>query len=119
MSEERRPRTAAPATSPAHGGDGPAFPPRLLVFLLVLLGALGLGGLELGGDQSIILGAQIDLVIEIGADRGAVGLVAGLQMLLALESLDLLNGDLELVGDPGVGASLADPAADAVQLRSE
>ncbi len=49
----------------------------------------------------------------------AFGVVAGLERLLALESLDLLNGDLQLVGDPGVGASLADPGADSVELRSE
>ena len=42
-----------------------------------------------------------------------------LESLLTLEGLDLLNGHLELVGDPGVGSALADPGADAVQLRSQ
>ena len=42
----------------------------------------------------------------------------GLEALLALERLDLLHGHLELVGDPCVGASLAHPATNSVQLWS-
>jgi hypothetical protein len=34
---------------------------------LLLLGAGGLGGLELGGDQRVVLGAQVDLVVEVAA----------------------------------------------------
>ena len=82
---------------------------------LLLLGRLG--GVELGGDQRVVLGAQIDLVVEVGA----VGRlhVALLEPLLALERLDLLHGDLELVGDPRVGAALADPAANLVEVRAK
>ena len=39
--------------------------------------------------------------------------------VLALERLDLLDGHLELVRDPGVGASLAHPGADPVQFGPE
>src|SRR4029078_458419 len=51
---------------------------------------------------------------------GAEGvLAAGLQALLALECLDLLDGDLELMGDPGVRTPLAHPPADLVKLRTQ
>ncbi len=73
---------------------------------------------ELGGDQRIILGTQVDLVIKVGDRDRRVWIRVWLQRLFALEGLDLLNGDLELVRDPRVGASLAHPAADPVQLRS-
>ena len=49
----------------------------------------------------------------------AVGLAVRLEPLLALERLDLLHGDLELVRDPRVGATLSHPPADLVQLRSQ
>ena len=80
--------------------------------------ALGLGGVELGGDQRVVLGAQIDLVVVVGERADALGLGARLETLLALEGLDLLDGDLELVRDPRVGPPLADPGADAIQLWS-
>ena len=90
----------------------------VVVFLFLgLFGALGLGGFELGGDQRVVLGSQIDLVVEVDG-RAGVGVTVGLEALLALERLDLLHGHLELVGDPGVGAPLANPGADAVQLGS-
>ena len=39
---------------------------------LLLLGGAGLGGLELGGDQRVVLGAQVDLVVEVAAGGRAV-----------------------------------------------
>jgi hypothetical protein len=33
--------------------------------------------------------------------------------------LDLLDGDLQLVRDPGVGASLADPSTDPIELGAK
>ena len=78
-------------------------------------GGLGLG-LELGGDQGVVLGAQVDLVVEVGARRAGDGLTLGREVVLALESVDLLHGHLELVGDPCVGPSLAHPGADLVQV---
>ena len=50
--------------------------------------------------------------------RPALGVGAGLETLLALEGLNLLDGDLELVRDPGVGSALAHPGADAIELWS-
>ncbi len=43
----------------------------------------------------------------------------GLQALLALERLDLLDGHFELVRDPRVGATLSHPPADLVKLRTQ
>ena len=97
-------------------------------------GLLGLGGLacglfggasfffglaggfrfELGGDLRVVFRAQIDLL-----DGGAVLLEVGLQALLALEGLDLLDGDFQLVRDPRVGATLSHPPADLVKLRTQ
>jgi hypothetical protein len=37
--------------------------------------------------------------------------------VLALEGPDVGHRDVELVGDPGVGAAFADPGSDLVQLR--
>ena len=56
----RRPRRPARAARPPR--------PRALGLLgraARLLLARGLGGLELGGDQRVVLGAQIDLVVEV------------------------------------------------------
>ena len=49
----------------------------------------------------------------------AVVIDVRLEPLLALERLDLLHGDLELVGDPRVGTALSDPATDLVEVRSQ
>ena len=54
---------------------------------------------------------------EIGP-RGHPFRVPWFKALFALEDLDLLDGDLELMGDPGIGAALADPGPDLVQLRA-
>ena len=91
----------------------------LVVLFVVLVGLLSSGGVELGRDQRVVLGAQVDVIVVFGRGRGAVGLVAGLELLVALEGLDLLHCHFELVGDPRVGPPLADPGADAVELRSE
>jgi hypothetical protein len=37
--------------------------------------------------------------------------------VLALERPDIADGDVELMGDPGVGAALAHPRPDLVELR--
>ena len=74
-------------------------------------------GCELGGDQSLILGPEIDLVVEVDA-RAGLGFAVGLEALLALERLDLLDRHLELVGDPRVRAPLTYPGSDSVQLWS-
>ena len=53
------------------------------------------------------------------AAPSAPDLAVGLQAVLALERLDLLDGHLELVGDPGVGATLSHPPTDLVKLRTQ
>ncbi len=85
----------------------------LLGELRLFLGAPGLFGLELRGDGGIVLGAEIDLL------GGAGAFAVGLELVLALEGLDLLDGHLELVSDPGVGAALTDPPANLIQLRTQ
>ena len=81
---------------------------------LLLRAALGLF-LELGGDRRVVLGAQVDLF-----ERGAARLrPVGLELLLALEGLDLLDGDVELVRDPGVCTTLSHPPTDLVKLRTQ
>ena len=77
------------------------------------------GGVKLSGNQRVVLGSQVDVLVILGHGGGTIGVVPGVELLLALEGLDLLNGDLELVSDPRVGPPLTDPGADAVQLRSE
>ena len=70
------------------------------------------------GEPKRLQTPEVDFVVEI--DRGAtLGIGFWLQSLLTLEGLDLLHSDLELVGDPGVGAALTDPGANPVQLGSE
>ena len=86
----------------------------LLGGLGLLLGALGGFLLELGGDGRVVFGAQIDLFVG-GSGLGSVGL----QILLSLEGLDLLDGDVELVRDPCVGTTLSHPPTDLVKLGTQ
>ena len=83
----------------------------------LFLGARGLGRLELRCDERVVLRAQIDLVVEV-LGRAAPGRARRSQVVVLLERLDLLDRDLELVGDPRVGAPLADPGTDLVELRA-
>ena len=78
------------------------------VLLLAPLGLL----LERRGDRGVVLGAEIDL---LGGRLAAVGL----EILLALEGLDLLHRDLELVRDPRVGATLSHPPSNLIKLRTQ
>ena len=71
-------------------------------------------GFQLGGDLRVVFRAQIDL---LGA--GAVFFEVGLEALLALEGLDLLDGDFQLVRYPRIGATLSHPPADLVKLRTQ
>src|SRR4051794_19775642 len=86
---------------------------RLLGEPCLLLRAAGLLGLELGGDRRVVLGAEVDLLEGLGR------ITVRLQVVLALEGLDLLHGDLELMGDPGVRAALPDPPTNLVELRAQ
>ena len=89
---ERRPRPP-PATAAAGAGG------RLgLLFVLAGLlglrpGALGLGFgcFELGGDQRVVLGAEVDL-LRIVAGACALGrLLVADELVLALELLDVAD----------------------------
>ena len=55
---------------------------------------------------------------RIGRAR-AGALVAALEVVLALEAGQLVDRDVQLVGDPGVRAALAHPHADLVQLGAQ
>src|SRR5436190_10992924 len=90
----------------------------VLVLLELLLGPRGLG-LELGGDQGVVLGAQVDLVVEVDGGRALGRVALRRQVVLALEGGDLGGRHLELVGDPRVGPALADPGADLVQMGAQ
>ena len=70
---------------------------------------------RLGGNEGVVLGAQIQLVVEAGSPVVAGATVGGQRMLL-LERLDVLHGHVQLVGDPRVGPALPDPAADLIEL---
>ena len=90
----------------------------LLLGQALLLGAARGLGLELGGDDGVVLGAQVDLLVGVSV-AGLAALGGRLELLLALERDDLLDRNLELMGDPGVGAALAHPRADLIELGAE
>ena len=71
-------------------------------------------GFELGGDLRVVFRAQVHLF-----GGGAVLFEVGLEALLALEGLDLLDGDFQLVRNPRIGATLSHPPADLVKLRTQ
>ena len=115
--------SATAATAAASFGAGLGV--LVLVGPVAVLGglcasSLGLGfcRFELGGDKSVILGAEIDLLGVVPGGGVRTGLLAG-QVVLALELLDVADADLELVGDPGVGPTLAHPGADLIQVRTQ
>src|SRR5271165_3066866 len=121
----RRPATAA-ATTAAAGARSAG----LLALLALLAGlvdvvaftglrgcgagelGLRLGGLELGGDQSDLLGVA-------GAARAVGRLLVADELVLALELLDVAHANFELVCDPGVGAALANPGANLVEVWTQ
>ncbi len=113
---------SAPATSaaPAPARAGSVLLVGLLGVVTVLLGfapgplGLDFGGLELGGDQRVVLGTQVDLLEVVGGHRVVGGILAAYKIVLALELLDVADAHLELMGHPCVGAALPDPGADLV-----
>ena len=106
------PAPAAPATAPRALGvavrRGPGF---LVGFLVVRLGLLVLGGGLLLERRPLYLG--LDLVAQLEVP-GVV--LLGRELVAAPELAQLRGGNVELVRDPGVGAALADPGANLVEL---
>src|SRR5215207_274044 len=88
----------------------------LLGGLRLLLCAAHLLRLELGGDRLVVGRAKVDLV---GGRGGGGPVAAGPEPVLALERLDLLDRDFELMSDPRVGATLSHPSTDLVKLRAQ
>src|SRR5262249_18735496 len=74
---------------------------------------------ELGGDQGVVLGAEVDLLREVAGARPVPGLLVADELVLALELLDVPDADLELVGDPRVGTALPRPGADLVEMGAQ
>src|SRR5207245_1162208 len=62
---------------------------------------------------------QVDLLLVVGG-RGALGeLLVAQEVVLALELLDFAHAHLQLMRDPGVGATLSYPGADLVEVRAQ
>src|SRR5438128_3965982 len=82
--------------------------------------ALGLDfrGLELGRDERVVLGAQVDLVGVLGGDRALRRALVADDLVLALELLDLAHAHIELMGHPRVGTALPYPRADLIEVRA-
>ena len=116
---------AAPAAAAAAAPAAAARAVVALVLVAVVLAVLVLGlvlvvaprlGVERGGDQRVVLGAQVELVVERGRSSLARRSAASSPCSRLKASMSLTD-DLELVRDPGVGPALADPCPDLVELR--
>jgi hypothetical protein len=84
---------------------------RLIVgpgILVLLLGLVLLGG--------ALAHRGLDLDLDLVAQVLLAAVVLGAELVPAAELPELGGRDLELVGDPGIGTPLADPAANLVEL---
>ncbi len=81
----------------------------VLLFLFLFLFLLFLLGLHRRFDLGLDLIAEVDVV---------GGVLVGGEVVAADEVAELRGRDVQLVGDPGVGAALPDPGTDLVELRS-
>ncbi len=90
---------------------------RLAVGFLVVLAVAVVGGRLLVGGKLFLAGRRLDLRLDLVAevDLGAVLLLV-LELVAAAKLAQLAGRDLELVGNPRIGAPLADPGADLVEL---
>ena len=106
----RRPRRLrrrlAPSASPSSPSAPSAFSSGLLLLGVLLLGV----GLLL---ERRLLDLRLDLVAQLEIPGV---LVLGRELVAAAELAQLGGGDVELVRDPGIGAALADPGANLVEL---
>src|ERR1700733_3891275 len=119
-------RAATPAAAGAFAGAGASGLLSILGGLIVgFFGlrpgelSLRLGGLELGGDERVVLSTQVDLLGVVAGCGALGGLLVADQLVLALELLDVADGHLELVSDPSVSSALAHPGADLVEVRAQ
>src|SRR5215207_5805253 len=129
LERRRLPGAGAPAASAAATAA-----PLRLVLAILRVGGVVVGGLlrdllrgllrglalRLEGlrHERVILGAQVGLVgLGPGRERLAVAGVGRGQFVLPLEGPDVAHGYVQLVGDPGIGAALAHPCADLIELR--
>ena len=112
----------AAAAARRRGAGGPA--PRrrlgLAVAVAVILVVLGLASASSSASASASSAVAASISASISSRRStspvpALVLVGGEPVLFA-ELAQLRGADLELVGDPGVGAALAHPGADLVEL---
>src|SRR5215217_4669282 len=109
------PATASAATPPLGLVAGDLDVVVVLVLLVLVL--LGLG-IERRRDQRVVLGAQVEIV---AVRDGALGFPAlrCVELVIALELAQILDRDLELMGDPGVGPALSYPRPDLIQLWTQ
>ena len=109
---------AAAAAAGRRAGGGARRPRRLVVVAGVLVGRALLGSSSSSGSVRLVqLGLDLGLDLVAQVDVGRRLLALGVEAVAAAEVAQLRGGDLELVGDPGVGPPLADPGADLVELR--
>ena len=80
---------------------------------------LDFGSFELGGDQRIVLGTEVDLLLVVSGLRPLGRLLVAHQVVLALELFDVAHAHVELMRDPGIGPALADPGANLVEVRPQ
>ena len=98
---QRAPAAARASAPTASASPAPAGPHGRLVLILVPLALLALGllfgCLQLRSDERVVLGSEIDFVGVVGGDGALGGFAVANQLVLALELLDVTDGDLELV----------------------
>lgn len=132
--------TAAATTGPAFGftavGLGVVSFVVFVTFVAVLAGGLAgfarsltfgfafgafRGGLGFGlGVSGFLFGSggldlSFDLVAEVYLG-GGVDVIVGRKIVLAAELAEFRGAHFELMGDPGIGATLADPGPNLVEL---
>jgi hypothetical protein len=113
---------AAPASSPAAASASATWAFAVLVIrplglARALVGRTLLDFVLLVGGAQLRLDLGLDLVAQVDVAGGLLAL--DVQPVAAAEIAQLRGGHLELMGDPGVGAALADPGADLVELGSK
>ncbi len=106
--------SATPATGPGALGVAVLALGLLLGFLLRFLPVFGA---VLGGGGLLLERRLLDLRLDLVAQLEIPGvLLLGRKLVAAAELAQLRGGNIELVRDPGIGAALADPGTNLVEL---